>query len=87
MAIYQKNRREEKKQFGNGLSVEVRNGNVEQAIRKLKKMMMKDGIMQTVRERRYFISNTEKRLKAKAAGRARRRREIAKDSIEKKRLY
>jgi ribosomal protein S21 len=87
MAIYQKNRREEKKQFGNGLSVEVRNGNVEQAIRKLKKMMMKDGIMQTVRERRYFVSNTEKRLKAKAAGRARRRREIAKDSIEKKRLY
>ena len=48
---------------------------------------MKDGIMQTVRERRYFVSNTEKRLKAKAAGRARRRREIAKDSIEKKRLY
>ena len=87
MEIYQKNRREEKKQFGNGLSVEVRNGNVEQAIRKLKKMMMKDGIMQTVRERRYFVSNTEKRLKAKAAGRARRRREIAKDSIEKKRLY
>jgi ribosomal protein S21 len=87
MAIYQKNRREEKKQFGNGLSVEVRNGNVEQTIRKLKKMMMKDGIMQTVRERRYFVSNTEKRLKAKAAGRARRRREIAKDSIEKKRLY
>jgi|TARA_B100001105_G_scaffold255050_1_gene252735 ribosomal protein S21 len=87
MAIYQKNRREEKKQFGNGLSVEVRNGNVEQAIRKLKKMMMKDGIMQTVRERRYFVSNTEKRLKAKAAGKARRRREIAKDSIVRKRLY
>jgi len=87
MAIYQKNRREEKKQFGNGLSVEVRNGNVEQAIRKFKKMIMKDGIMQTVRDRRYFISNTERRLKAKAAGRARRRREIAKDSIVRKRLY
>ena len=78
----------EKKQTGpSGLSVEVRNGNVEQAIRKLKKMMMKDGIMQTVRERRYFISNTEKRLKATAAGKARHRRRIAKDSIEKKRLY
>ena len=34
-----------------------------------------------------FTPATEKRLKAKAAGRARRRREIAKDSIEKKRLY
>lgn len=70
-----------------GMSVEVRNGNVEQAIRKLKKMMMKEGILQTVRDRRYFITNTEKRLKAKAAGKARRRREVAKDSIVKKRLY
>jgi small subunit ribosomal protein S21 len=80
--------REKKQQtFGNGLMVDVRNNNVEQAIRKLKKMIMKDGILQEVRERRYFISNTERRLKAKAAGRARHRRRIAKDSIEKKRLY
>ena len=81
------NRRNDKPQFGNGLSVEVRNGNVEQAIRKLKKLVMKTGLMNEVRERRYFVSNTEKRLKAEAAGRARRRREIAKDSVEKKRLY
>ena len=81
------NRRNEREGFGNGLSVEVRNGNVEQAIRKLKKLVMKTGLMNEIRERRYFISNTEKRLKAEAAGRARRRREIAKDSVEKKRLY
>lgn len=81
------NKRNDKPQFGPGLSVEVRNGNVEQAIRKLKKLVMKTGLMNEVRERRYFVSNTEKRLKAKAAGRARRRREIAKDSVEKKRLY
>lgn len=81
------NRRDDKQGFGNGLSVEVRNGNVEQAIRKLKKLVMKTGLMNEIRERRYFISNTEKRLKAQAAGRARRRREIAKDSVEKKRLY
>ena len=85
MGKYQKKYRDE--QAGDVLTVIVRNGNVEQAIRKLKKMVMKSGIMNEVRERRYFISNTEKRLKAKAAGRARRRREIAKDSIEKKRLY
>ena len=65
---------------GNGLTVEVRNNNVEQAIRKLKKMIAKDGIMQEVRERRHFVSNTEKRLKAEAAGRARHRRRIAKDN-------
>lgn len=81
------NRRNDKPQFGSGLSVEVRNGNVEQAIRKLKKLVMKTGLMNEIRERRYFVSNTEKRLKAEAAGRARRRREIAKDSVEKKRLY
>lgn len=81
------NRRDDKQGFGKGLSVEVRNGNVEQAIRKLKKLVMKTGLMNEIRERRYFISNTEKRLKAEAAGRARRRREIAKDSVEKKRLY
>jgi|14_taG_2_1085336.scaffolds.fasta_scaffold00061_31 small subunit ribosomal protein S21 len=70
-----------------GMSVEVRNNNVEQAIRKLKKKLMNDGILQELRERQYFISNTEKRLKAEAAARARHRKRIAKDSIEKKRLY
>lgn len=81
------NRNNKRQEFGNGLSVEVRNGNVEQAIRKLKKLVMKSGLMNEIRERRYFISNTEKRLKAEAAGRARHRRRIAKDSVEKKRLY
>jgi len=70
-----------------GLSVEVRNNNVEQAMRKLKKKLMNDGILQELRERQYFTSNTEKRLKAEAAARARHRKRIAKDSIEKKRLY
>tara|TARA_B110001454_G_scaffold133045_1_gene123870 strand:- start:1976 stop:2224 length:249 start_codon:yes stop_codon:yes gene_type:complete len=70
-----------------GMSVEVRNGNVEQAIRKLKKLMMKEGILQEVRDRRYFISNTEKRLQRESASRARHRRRIAKDSIIKKRMY
>tara|TARA_B100001027_G_C16112816_1_gene261274 strand:- start:239 stop:514 length:276 start_codon:yes stop_codon:yes gene_type:complete len=64
---------------GKGLTVEVRNGNLEQALRRLKKMIAKEGIMQEVRDRRYFVSNTEKRLKAEAAGRARHRRRIAKE--------
>ena len=70
-----------------GMSVEVRNNNVEQAMRKLKKKLMNDGIMQELRERQHFVSNTEKRLKAEAAARARHRKRIAKDDIEKKRLY
>ena len=63
-----------------GLTVEVRNGNLEQSMRRVKKMIAKEGIMQEVRDRRYFVSNTEKRIKAEAAGRARHRRRIAKDN-------
>jgi small subunit ribosomal protein S21 len=73
------NHRDRDRKGGNGLTVEVRNNNVEQAMRRLKKMIAKDGIMQEVRDRKHFISNTEKRLKAEAAGRARHRRRIAKD--------
>ena len=75
------NYRDKEKKGGNGLSVEVRNNNVEQALRRLKKMIAKDGIMQEVRDRKHFISNTEKRLKAEAAGKARHRRRIAKDGF------
>jgi len=74
------NYRDKDKKGGNGLTVEVRNNNVEQALRRLKKMIAKDGIMQEVRDRKHFISNTEKRLKAEAAGKARHRRRIAKDN-------
>ena len=79
------NRKPKEKEFG--LSVEVRNGNVEQALRKLKKKMMNDGILQNLRDRQHFISNTEKRLKAQSASKARHRRREAQDSIVKKRLY
>lgn len=74
------NYRDKDNKGGNGLTVEVRNNNVEQALRRLKKMLAKDGIMQEVRDRKHFISNTEKRLKAEAAGKARHRRRIAKDN-------
>jgi ribosomal protein S21 len=79
------NRKPKEKEFG--LSVEVRNGNVEQALRKLKKKMMNDGLLQTLRDRQHFISNTEKRLKAQSASKARHRRREAQDSIVKKRMY
>ena len=70
-----------------GLSVEVRNNNVDQAMRKLKKKIMNDGMLQELRERQHFVTNTEKRLKAEAAARARHRKRIASDKIDKPRLY
>lgn len=62
-----------------GFYIKVRDNNVEQAMRKLKKRLMNDGIMQDIRARRYFTSNTEKRIQAEAASRARHRRRIARD--------
>lgn len=62
-----------------GFFIKVRDNNVEQAMRKLKKKLMNDGIMQDIRNRRYFVSKTEKRLQAEAASRARHKRRIAKE--------
>lgn len=61
-----------------GLYVEVRNGNVEQAMRRLKKKVANEGIIQEVRERREFVPNFEKKKKAKAAAKSRWRKYLAK---------
>ena len=54
-----------------GLRVEVRNGDFNFALRKFKKKVQEDGILQELRERQHFVKPSEKRKKAKAAGRAR----------------
>jgi small subunit ribosomal protein S21 len=54
-----------------GLTVEVRNGDFAYALRKFKKKVQEDGILQELRERQHFTKPSEKRKKAKAAGRAR----------------
>ena len=54
-----------------GLTVEVRNNDVNFALRKFKKKVTEDGILQEVRERQAYVKPSEVRKKAKAAGRAR----------------
>ena len=54
-----------------GLSVDVYNNDVNKAIRKLKKKLQEDGLFQELREREFYTKPSEKRAKAKAAGRAR----------------
>lgn len=54
-----------------GLAVEVRNGDFNFALRKFKKKVQEDGILQQLRERQFYEKPSEKRKKAKAAGRAR----------------
>jgi small subunit ribosomal protein S21 len=54
-----------------GLTVEVRNGDVNFALRKFKKKIAEDGILQELREREAFEKPSITRAKAKKAGRAR----------------
>lgn len=61
-----------------GLTVEVRNGDFNYALRKFKKKVQEDGILQELREREFFEKPSTRRKKAKAAGRARWLKKIAK---------
>jgi small subunit ribosomal protein S21 len=54
-----------------GLKVEVRNNDINRAWRKLKRLMQDEGILQEYRDRKHFTKPSEKRARAKAAGRAR----------------
>tara|TARA_B100000745_G_scaffold65837_1_gene38813 strand:+ start:448 stop:651 length:204 start_codon:yes stop_codon:yes gene_type:complete len=50
------------------MRVDVRNNNVDQALRILKKKLMLDGFFNELRERESFMSKGEKKRRAKAAG-------------------
>ena len=54
-----------------GSRVEVRNNDVTRALRKFKKQMQEDGILQELRQREFFEKPSIKRKKAKAAARSR----------------
>ena len=49
------------------MRVDVRNNNVDQAMRVLKKKLMLDGLFNELREREHFVSKGDKRRRAKAA--------------------
>ena len=49
------------------MKVEVRNGNVDKAIRVLKNKLQQEGVFNELREREYYMTKGEKRRKAKAS--------------------
>ena len=65
-----------------GMTVEVRNGNVDKAIRVLKKKLIRDGFFQEMRERTFYESKGTKRRKAKAAATRRYKRKMQKRKEE-----
>ena len=54
-----------------GIAVEVKNGQVERALRKFKKKVTDAGIIQEIRDRKYFVKPSEIKRKAKDAGKKR----------------
>ena len=54
-----------------GLTVTVRNGDFNKALRIFKKKVQQAGVLQELRDRTHYVKPSEKRAKAKAAGRAR----------------
>ena len=64
-----------------GMAVTVVDNNVERAMHKLKKMLLKEGVMQELRDRRYymkpsFIKREDKKRAIRRAAKLRREREI-----------
>ena len=66
-----------------GLTVEVRNGDFTKALRIFKKKVQEANIIQDYRERQEYVKPSEKRAKAKAAGRARLLKKLSKDKQER----
>jgi len=61
-----------------GSRVEVRDNNINQAMRRLKKILQNEGVFKELRDRRYFEKPSMKRKKARAAARKRWQKEVAK---------
>ena len=61
-----------------GLSVEVRNNDINRALRKFKKLVQEDGLLQELRNREYYEKPSIKRKAAKKAARNRHLKNLAK---------
>lgn len=70
----------EQQSIVSGMYVEVRNNDVNRAMRKLKKMLNDDGIFKDLRDREHFEKPSIKRKKAKAAARKRWLKQQAKNN-------
>ena len=65
-----------------GMTVDVRNNDINGALRVMKKRMQTEGIFNEMRERTHYTAKSEKRRLAKAAGRRRWLKKIEKVTTE-----
>lgn len=78
-----RNKRKNSKEI-TGRSVEVYNGNVEQALRKLKKKVAESEVLMIVREKETFTKPSIKRKIARAVAKKRWQKYVQKTSLSKK---
>ncbi len=64
------------------MRVEVRNNNVDKAMRILKKKLTEDGFFNELREREHYVSRGEKRRHERAAAKRRMKKNLEKRMIE-----
>ena len=64
--------------FGKGMYVEVRNNDINRAMRKLKKLVNQEGIIKEIRDRQHYVKPSEIKRKAKAQGKKRWQKKQAK---------
>ena len=64
-------RKPKDKTIGDGIYVEVRNNDVNKALRIFKKKLQNEGILQEYKERQHYVKPSEKKRKDKAAGKKR----------------
>lgn len=60
------------------MKIEVRNNNVERAMRILKKKLTEEGVFNELREREFYMTKGEKRRRAKNAAKRRAERDLKK---------
>jgi small subunit ribosomal protein S21 len=58
------------------VKVEVRNNNVDRALRVLKRKLIDEGVFKELQERRFYEKPSDKRRRLKRAAIARQRREL-----------
>lgn len=64
-----------------GTSVEVRNDDVNGALRRFKKKVQDSGILQELKEREFYEKPTTRRKRAKAAAKSRWKKQLAKEQL------
>jgi small subunit ribosomal protein S21 len=68
----------------NGSTVYVKNDNVEQALRKLKKRLQDNGMLQDLRDREFYEKPTALRKRKAAAAKQRWKKKLSSQQLPKK---